>query len=300
MAPQTLTPAARHRAAPGGSRAEVRAPVGETIWIDPAYRGPMAAAGLTTLSAVMRTTAGRCLRALVDRENWRIELDGLPSGPRGAYLKKHHVRGWRHWLRARLGLGPGATPGRTEAANVARLERDGIAAMRLIAFGERLHADGLLESFVITEELAGYTQLDHYLRQRFAPRAERTGRDAALEALIGAVADVARRFHAAGYNHRDLYCCHFFIRPEAGQQSDVRLIDLQRVEQRRWLRRRWIVKDLAQLAYSAPRERIGCRERIRFLRAYLGVRKLRPEDKRLIRAVMAKWRRMENHLGAHP
>jgi heptose I phosphotransferase len=183
---------------------------------------------------------------------------------------------------------------------VARLERDGIAAMRLIAFGERLHADGLLESFVITEELAGYTQLDHYLRQRFAPRAERTGRDAGLEALIAAVADVARRFHAAGYNHRDLYCCHFFIRPEAGQQSDVRLIDLQRVEQRRWLRRRWIVKDLAQLAYSAPRERIGCRERIRFLRAYLGVRKLRPQDKRLIRAVTAKWRRMENHLGAHP
>ena len=71
------------------------------------------------------------------------------------------------------------------------------------------------------------------------------------------MAEIARRFHAAGYNHRDFYTCHFLVKEPAPGQFDVRLIDLQRVQRRRWFRRRWIVKDLAQLAYSAPRDRIG-------------------------------------------
>ena len=72
------------------------------------------------------------------------------------------------------------------------------------------------------------------------------------------------------------------------EQCDVRLIDLQRVQRRRWFRRRWIVKDLAQLASMSPDDRIGCREKILFLRTYLGVRKLRPQDKRLVRDVLWK------------
>ena len=77
----------------------------------------------------------------------------------------------------------------------------------------------------------------------------------------------------------------------------MRLIDLQRVEHRRRFRRRWLVKDLAQLAYSAARDRITRTHRIAFLRHYLGVRKLRPEDKRLVRAVLAKKGRMERREG---
>jgi hypothetical protein len=75
---------------------------------------------------------------------------------------------------------------------------------------------------------------------------------------------------------------------------------LQRVEHRHRFRGRWLVKDLAQLAYSAPRDRIGCTQRLAFIKHYLGVRKLRPQDKRLIREVLAKQRLMERNLGAHP
>ncbi|MEP6919410.1 MAG: amino acid permease, partial [Acidobacteriota bacterium] len=45
----------------------------------------------------------------------------------------------------------------------------------------------------------------------------------------------------------------------------------------------WIIKDLAQLAYSAPRDQISCAQKMRFIKAYLGVLKLRPIDKRFIR-----------------
>ena len=98
-----------------------------------------------------------------------------------------------------------------------------------------------------------------------------------------------------------MYCCHFLIQ-RAGRpaQFDIRLIDLQRVQRRRWLRRRWIVKDLAQLAYSAPRDRVGCKEQVALLHHYFGVRKLRRRDKRLIGAVMRKVRVMQRRLGAPP
>jgi heptose I phosphotransferase len=114
------------------------------------------------------------------------------------------------------------------------------------------------------------------------------------------VAAVAARFHRSGYNHRDLYCCHFFIKETATGVFQVNLIDLQRVEHRRYLRWRWLVKDLAQLAYSAPRDRVTCTQKMAFIKQYLGVKKLRPQDKRLIRRVLAKQRSMERNLGAHP
>jgi heptose I phosphotransferase len=295
--PARGTPAAR-AASPVNAAGEGQ------IWIEPAERAALAAAGLDTVARVMATDAGRCLRALRDRENWRLDVPDGEGKPRGAFLKKHHVRGLSLWLRAKLGLPLPATAGRTEAENNDRLERAGIPAMRTIAFGERLLPTGLLESFVLTEELTGFTQLDHFIRKRFtelntASHAARE-QDAAFARLSLRVAAIAGRFHRAGFNHRDLYCCHFFIREDAVGDFEVRMIDLQRVQHRVRLRRRWIVKDLAQLHYSAPRERVSCSRRLAFFKQYLGVDRLRPQDKRLLRSVLRKRWFMERKLGPHP
>jgi heptose I phosphotransferase len=269
------------------------------MWFDGRFRGALGKAGLNGFAQVMDDSSGYCLRAFDDRESWRLRLQGPERSERGAYLKKHHVRTWRSRLRAWLGVGPGETAGRTEAENVAALTAVGVRVMGLIAYGERLHADGLLESFVLTEELEGYTELHHFLRQRFAQRDPQrcTTADRDLGRLIRGIADVVRCFHQAGYNHRDLYCCHFFIRESSPGRFDIKLIDLQRVQHRRRFRRRWVVKDLAQLAWSAPRDRIGCTQKMAFMRRYLGVRKLRPADKRLIREVLAKQSVMQRKLG---
>ena len=269
------------------------------MWIDKHYRQRLELQGLDRFNKMMATTQGRMLRALPDRENWRLELHGAHSQPRGAYLKKHHIKTMRTWLRAKVGAGPGDTAGRVEAQNVARLLRSGIAAMRLIAYGERLHGDGRLESFVLTEELKNFTQLDHFLKEQFPPHNPHSisARSPKLDSLLREVADVAAKFHRLGYNHRDLYCCHFFIREVSEGRYKVNLIDLQRVEHRRHFRLRWLVKDLAQLAYSAPRDRISCGRKMAFIKRYLGVKKLGPSDKRFIRLVLAKKRMMERSLG---
>ena len=275
-----------------------KAPDGK-MWLDGRLRPDLEAAGLAGFCAVMTTSAGQCLRVLADRENWRLELRRTGEPARGMFLKRHHVRTWASRLRATLGVGPGETAGRVEARNIQRLTGDGIASMDLVAYGEDLGADGKLESFVLTEELEGFEPLDDFLKRRFPAAGDlRTAdRNRDLLRLIREVAGVARKFHRAGYNHRDLYCCHFFVRECVRGQFQVRLIDLQRVERRRRFRRRWLVKDLAQLAYSAPRERITRRHRLAFVRHYFGVRKLRPGDKGVIRAVLAKQRRIERREG---
>ena len=285
---------------PPGDAAVAVGPHG--VWVDAEYRPALERAGLTTFEDLMTRHGGEQLRALADRENWRMEVVAASGERSKAYLKKHRRHDAVTRLRRRFGRPPATSPGRYEAEMLWRLAHDGIPAMRLIAFGEKFYDDGRCESFLLTEDLAGFTQLDHFLRKRFAERATRgtTGRDHELSRLIEEVADAAARFHSHGYNHRALYCCHFFIRARARGAFDVHRIDLPRVTARRPSRHRWMVKDLAQLAYSAPRERIGCTERMGFVKRYMGVRKLRPADKRLIRQVLAKQQRMEAKLGPHP
>jgi hypothetical protein len=277
-------------------------PAREGIWIDPRFQHALEEARLFSFDAVMATEAGHCQRKLQDRENWRIELGGLDGRGRAAYLKKHRAWTLRSWLRVKLGLAPEISAGELEASNVAQLVRAGIEVMRLIAYGRKVHGSGRVDSFVIAEGLEGYQELQELLRRRFAAGATGAiqsphGRDPDLLRLIRTVADTARRFHAAGYNHRDFFCGHLFVRePERGR-FEIRLIDLQRVQHRRRWRRRWIVKDLAQLAWSLPDAQITCSERMAFMRRYLGVDRLRVRHKRLIREVLAKQQLMERKLG---
>jgi heptose I phosphotransferase len=269
-----------------------------TMWFDARYHGELEDAGLSDFDAVMTNRNGYCLRALRDRENWRFELHDA-QGPRGVFLKRHHVRTWWSWLRAKLGMGPGETPGRLEVRNVDRLVHAGIDVMEVLAFGERLHEDGRMESFLLTHALEGYVELQHFLRRRFPPRDPCCIRptDPELGRLLDQMADIVRRFHEAGFNHRDLYCCHFFVREPDRGRFEIRMIDLQRVQHRCRGRWRWIIKDLAQLAWSVPHDRVSCTQRLAFMRRYLGVSRLGVNEKRLIRAVVAKQFRMERRLG---
>jgi hypothetical protein len=272
------------------------------MWVDQRFAPQLRRAGLAGFEEVMSSATGRCLRELKMRENWYLPVAQSAEVRHGLYLKKHHVRTWMSWLRALLGIGPGTTPARAEVENVRYLTADGIEVMCVVAYGEKLHANGLIESFLLTEELHDYEVLPDFLRRRFPPltRRQPTARDADLDRLIRRLAEVARRFHRAGYNHRDFYAGHFFVKETTAGEFDIRMIDLQRVQRRRRFRRRWLVKDLSQLAYSLPRDRIKCTHRLAFVRHYLGVQKLCAADHRFIREILMKQQQMERRLGAKP
>jgi tRNA A-37 threonylcarbamoyl transferase component Bud32 len=100
---------------------------------------------------------------------------------------------------------------------------------------------------------------------------------------VRAAADVARRLHACGWVHKDLYLCHLFVRKGG---DELTLIDLARLQKTRSARLR--VKDLAALVHSA-RGLCSRTDLMRGLKRYGG-------DRRLARRVLRKADRMARHV----
>lgn len=105
------------------------------------------------------------------------------------------------------------------------------------------------------------------------------------------VAPMVRKLHEGGLVHRDLYWNHVFTEdPRRG--TAPALLDVERVFAPRWRWRRWLVKDLAGLLASLP-VAVSTRQRLRFLRAYLGT--LRGE-RSLLAAIAAKAAQVRSHV----
>jgi heptose I phosphotransferase len=116
--------------------------------------------------------------------------------------------------------------------------------------------------------------------------------------LLAAAADLTRHLHWIGFNHRDYYLCHLFMRPANIGAQDLRIIDLQRVGYRMPLSARWIVKDLAALHYSSLGLPLTNRDRLRFYARYSGGwrgRKRRAQIKWILRKSAAIGRH-DSHL----
>jgi len=119
------------------------------------------------------------------------------------------------------------------------------------------------------------------------------------EFVVAAVAPMVRRLHGAGFVHRDLYWDHWFAVGPVEPDGAASLIDVERVfRPKPWLRRRYVVKDLAGLVASWPDSVRARVVGLRFLRAYCGGG-LVPGWKRTARAVLRKAARIRAHLPAH-
>jgi heptose I phosphotransferase len=112
--------------------------------------------------------------------------------------------------------------------------------------------------------------------------------------MIQEIAAITRRMHTMGFNHRDFYCGHLFVRKD-GDRNEWRVLDLQRVDRRKWFRRRWIVKDLAAIYFSAPRPMITRTDCMRFLVHYLGSPERVRTSRRLLRQIVRKTDRIHRH-----
>ena len=150
------------------------------------------------------------------------------------------------------------------------------------------------ESFLMTEELTGYQSLERFLQEYFPPPLP-LEKIIEKRALIKELAGIAKRMHNAGLNHRDFYCCHIFIRQSEDGRREWRVLDLQRVDRRRWFRRHWIIKDLAALNYSASPQIITKNDRMRFLIYYMdGMDKVR-KNLPFIHQVIRKTEKISRH-----
>ncbi len=209
---------------------------------------------------------GQEFRSLEGRRTLRFELGG-----RGFFAKLHRGVGWKEIFKNLLQLRLPVLGAQNEWRAIRRLEELGVETMTAVAYGRRGWNPARLESFVVTEELSETVSLEDFCRTW-----RQTPPPAALKrALIEKVGGIARLLHENGVNHRDFYLCHFLLQLSGGTTVPAvplrtYLIDLHRVQLRRRTPRRWVVKDLSGLFFSALDIGLTSRDVCRFLRAYRG------------------------------
>lgn len=161
------------------------------------------------------------------------------------------------------------------------LRKIGISTPKTIAYGEQWNGFFEKHSFIITEKIP-----DSFSLEKKLP----TQRN-----FIVNLAIFIRKFHNTGYRHRDLYLCHIFC----NSQGQFTLIDLNRVFKPFVFSEKYCIKDLAQLYYSAPGDKITKTDRLRFFLAYLQKENLSKQDKIFIKKIKSKAGRMARHDKKH-
>ena len=270
----------------------------KSFFVDPEYESALSNAGLKSIDAVFSHNAATNLgkdnlARFRSRVQFEIETPGSPE-PTMVFLKRYDhppvLVQLKNWLCAR----ERKSCGLLEVASARRLSAFGINTPRTICCGEQWGR--LLEkrSFSITEKIPNAEALERKLPGCFEKPAKekclKPGRD-----LIARLADFVKKFHETDYRHRDLYLAHIFCNDE----GEFYLIDLARAFKPVFLSRRFQIKDIAQLHYSAPGRHFSRTDRLRFYLKYAGRKNLAREDKVFIRRVLCKAKRMARHDRKH-
>lgn len=206
---------------------------------------------------------GEVYRNVANRRTLRFELGG-----RGYFAKIHGAVGWREIFKNLLTLRLPVIGARNEYRACRHLERCGVAAPTVAAFGERGWNPARRRSFVVCDELEGRESLEDLTadwdRQAPGPAEKRR--------LVEAAARFVRTLHEAGVVHRDLYICHLLADRRAYAEGRVVLavLDLHRAQIHRRIPRRWLRRDLAAILFSVLDLPLTRRDWLRFLRAYRG------------------------------
>ena len=206
---------------------------------------------------------GDVYRDVAGRKTMRVEIAG-----RYYFVKLHYGVGWREVLKNWLVFKRPVIGAENEYLVCRDLLGLGIAAPVPAAFAQSAGAIAARRSFVLCDELKGYTSLeditDGWIDQ---PADSRT-----RQRLLYAVARFAQRFHEAGFVHRDFYICHLLAHDESLARGEVALavLDLHRARRFTELPDRWRKRDMAALLFSSMDLGFSRRDWLRFLRIYRG------------------------------
>ena len=255
------------------------------------FKGLLKDNGFTSFDSFMDFTGGEVLKKITLRSITKFYLS-KDSTKYGFYLKRHRQK--RRLKEKVKGVFSALPPSeaRKEFDAISALSAANVPCPGAVAYGERSNSKEV-ESFLITEALDGYIQLEKMVFDFAPPLSEPMLKK--KRALIKEVAMLAARLHKAGFNHKDLYLTHILAKFDKLSGYSLKLIDLQRVERRASGRRRWLVKDISALNYSSPVGIITRTDRLRFFKAYVGSPTLSRTDRAFIKSVVQKTERIAAH-----
>lgn len=218
--------------------------------------------------SLLATLPGEVFRDKEGRRTLRFELGG-----RDYFLKYHAGVGWPEIVKNLLSLRLPIISAHNEWRAIMHLRQLGIGTMQIAGYGEIGRNPATRRSFVITDALSDTMSLEYVGEQwRARPPSVRSKR-----ALLDKLADIAATMHRSGMNHRDFYLCHFLLDAGFGSHNSytpdmpIYLIDLHRAQLRRKTPKRWLIKDLGSLYFSASRVPLTRRDRLRFICRYSGL-----------------------------
>ena len=191
---------------------------------------------------VLKELDGNVYRKVKNRKTFQFEYNG-----KSYFAKIHTGVGWPEIFKNLIQLKYPVISAKNEWLALKYLESTSIKTMTLAAYGEKGWNPAKRQSFIITEDLQQTISLEEYCFNWLdskTPLCER-------KELISKVAEIASALHSNGICHRDLYLCHFLLHKEEPKFSKISLIDLHRALIREKLSKRWVIKDIAGLYYSA-------------------------------------------------
>lgn len=207
---------------------------------------------------------GEIYKAKDNRKVMRFELDG-----RALFLKIHQGIGWKEAIKNLLQLKLPITGASNEWLAINYLQANGIQTMTAVGYGCRGWNPVDKLSFLVTKELANTVTLENHCREWLTQPPTFCHRLQVVNQLAG----IAKKMHHIGVNHRDFYLCHFLLTPAPAPTSEhlnIFLVDLHRAQMRATVPKRWLVKDIGSLYYSALEVGVTHKDILRFIRLYSG------------------------------
>ncbi|MFT7684726.1 MAG: heptose I phosphotransferase [Candidatus Azotimanducaceae bacterium] len=213
---------------------------------------------------------GKIYRELEGRRTLRFEIEN-----KGYFVKLHFGVGWKEIIKNLFQFKVPVLGAKNEWMAVNRLRELGISTLTPVAYANEGGNPATKRSCLITKALDNTMSLE----------------DLALESSISLslrrqlnieLAGIARVMHNKGINHRDFYLCHFLLDMNCvtlvnekyvhnrSVSLNLYLIDLHRAQMRARTPKRWQIKDLSGLLFSAVDSGIKRNDLFRFIKVYTG------------------------------
>lgn len=216
---------------------------------------------------VVSEIQGEIFRHKEGRKTMRFEIAG-----KGYFIKVHSGIGWKEIVKNLLQIKLPVLGASNEWHAIQRLEDLNIGTLTPVAFGQKGLNPAKQFSFVVTEELTNTISLAKYVeRWKETPPSFQFKR-----ALIRHIAGIAKTIHGEGLSHKDFYLCHFLLQrslienPVLDLDGKMYVVDLHRMEQRKFNAQRWLVKDIAALYFSSMDLQLTQRDYFYFMTLYSG------------------------------
>lgn len=257
----------------------------ERIQINPDYEKLVRAAGLDTIEGVFSTSLGTIIsqdRKKEKNDVLRLEIDD-DGVTRVFYLKRYWNRETsKIWKRSNRGSLFGASMVRAEYEMMEKLGEYGLRIPKLVAYGDQRFCCGVVNSFIITEEIPKAMGVDFAVGEWMEQQSESQQQRLKNE-LIEEIARCLKIMHTHGFEHHDLFLRNMMV---SGQEmSALYVLDCPRAYIWPQLIMRFRrVHDLATLD-AAGAAVFSPQQRMRFMHIYLGRNRLNKGDKALIRKV---------------